>query len=136
MTPQVLSQIHSAAFAPARGWSELEFTKLLQQRGVILSSDVGSFVLGRVIAGEAEILTVATTPEYRGQGRATAVLVDFLAQAKTAGATRVFLEVSEINERAISLYYKQKFIKSGRRPNYYPTPNGSNVDAILMEAQL
>ncbi len=133
MTPQELAATHAAAFFDARGWSPDEFKQLLSQRGVILSGDATSFVLGRVIVDEAEVLTVATDPDFQGQGRAHAAMAQFLGLAQAAGADRVFLEVAEDNTKAKLLYYKHNFSISGRRPQYYKKADGQPVDGLLME---
>lgn len=136
MTPAALSATHHAAFADQRGWSAKEFGQLLGQRGVILCGDAKSFVLGRVIADEAEVLTLATHPEFVRQGRATKALQQFLNDARSQGATRVFLEVADTNYSAKALYIKSNFTVIGHRPKYYKGSDGAWVDAILMEAPL
>ncbi|MFT5864670.1 MAG: ribosomal-protein-alanine N-acetyltransferase, partial [Gammaproteobacteria bacterium] len=97
MTPADLAQTHAAAFTQTRPWSESEFTDLLKQRGMILCGDAQSFLLGRIIGDEAEVLTVATHPNHQRRGYARALLMQFIAQARTQDVASIFLEVSEIN---------------------------------------
>lgn len=132
MTPAALAQTHAAAFTQTRPWSETEFADLLEQRGMILCGDAKSFILGRVIGDEAELLTVATHPAHQRQGRAQAQLIEFLGQARTQGAATVFLEVSENNDAAKSLYYKEGFHNVGHRPRYYETTNGGRGGADVL----
>jgi len=94
LAPEALIQNMAAAFAEGRAWTAKEFSSLLQSRGAILCGDVRSFILGRVIADEAEVLTLATDPAFRRQGRAAAALAQFVHDATQAGATRIFLEVA------------------------------------------
>ena len=67
--------LHAAAFR--RGWSEDEFERLLLDRSVIAHRAVigtlagrtlAGFILSRLAAGEAEILSVAVAPTRRGRG--------------------------------------------------------------------
>ena len=37
------------------------------------------------------------------------------------------------NRAAIALYQQYGFISCGSRPGYYPCPDGSREDALLME---
>ncbi len=75
----------AAAFAPLhaasfnRGWSEQEFEQLLTDRNVIADrasagrQSIG-FILSRLAAGEAEILSVAVAPAWRGRGLGRSLL--------------------------------------------------------------
>lgn len=87
------------------------------------------FVIGRVAADEAEILTlaVAGAARRRGMGRA---LLDWMAGEVAAhGAGRLILEVSAGNDAARALYRGAGFTEIGRRRAYYP--DGS--DALVLE---
>lgn len=135
MTPAALAQTHAAAFTQMRPWSESEFTDLLKQRGMILCGDAQSFLLGRIIVDEAEVITIATHPNHRRQGHARALILQFIAQARTQDVTSIFLEVSENNEAAKSLYYKQGFHKVGRRPQYYDTADSGKIGAEILRLE-
>lgn len=132
VTPEALAATHAAAFVDRRAWSADEFHKLLAAPNVILCGDAKSFILGRVITDEAEVLTLATDPRFRRQGLAERHLNDFLIQTTQIGATSIFLEVSADNIAAKSLYLNNKFTIIGERPNYYATPTGEKVSALLM----
>ncbi|MFS3134204.1 ribosomal protein S18-alanine N-acetyltransferase [Gluconacetobacter sacchari] len=135
----VLATLHGATFPPAECWDEAAMAAVLAMPGVMVglgrSGDApmpAGFVIGRVAADEAEILTlaVAGTARRRGLGRA---LLDWLAgQVAARGAARLILEVSEGNEAARALYRGAGFTEIGRRRAYYP--DGS--DALVMERAL
>ena len=55
------------------------------------------FILSRMAAGEAEILSVAITPARRGRGFARPLLDLHLRRLAGLGADTVFLEVDEHN---------------------------------------
>ncbi|MCW8842454.1 MAG: GNAT family N-acetyltransferase, partial [Rhodobacteraceae bacterium] len=129
MTPADLAQLHGAAFSQSRAWSEAEFQDLLVSPLSFVLGDSHSFALGRVIADEAELLTIATHPKARRQGLARARLTAFEDMAKARGATSVFLEVAANNKAAFALYTDQGYIQTARRKAYYTDPAGNRVDA-------
>lgn len=136
MTPEALAALHAAAFADARPWSAREFADLLASPHVFLCTGSNGFALGRVIADEAELLTLAVHPAKRRCGLGEQLLTAFQDTARTRGATRAFLEVAEDNNAAIGLYSKVGYTLSGRRPGYYAKTDGSRVDACLMDKRL
>lgn len=136
MTPEALAQTHAAAFTEQRPWSADEFASLMSQTGVILCGDAKSFVLGRVIADEAEVLTLVTHPEHQRKGLARTALAQFLTRAQSKGATRVFLEVAETNISAKYLYLNESFLIVGHRPHYYSTNDGNKIGADVMQIRL
>lgn len=131
--PATLAATHAAAFASGRAWQAAEFTSLLNSIGVILCGDAESFLLGRVIADEAEVLTLATHPDQQRKGLAHQRLMTFLGRAQDAGAARVFLEVAADNAPAKALYQKENFRVIAERPNYYTTQSGQKTAALVME---
>jgi ribosomal-protein-alanine N-acetyltransferase len=136
VTPETLARIHAAAFPGERGWSAAEFTDLLSQPTVRLETSGAAFLLGRIVAGEAEVLTLATDPDARRQGHARRALTAFLATCAEEGVTRIFLEVAADNAAALGLYDREGFVTTGRRRGYYARPGAAAVDAILMERAL
>ena len=95
-----------------------------------------SFALGRAVAGEAELLTLATDPAHRRRGLGAARLADFLAQAAHMGATEAFLEVDHLNHGAITLYQRAGFTITATRPAYYHLRDGTHADALIMARPL
>ncbi len=132
MTPAALAATHRAAFTQTRPWSEAEFADLLAQRGVILLGDAKSFILGRVIGDEAEVLTLATHPDSRRQGLARSTLSKFMIQMRSLGVASIFLEVADTNAPAKSLYMKAGFKNVGNRPRYYVATDGSKIGADVL----
>jgi ribosomal-protein-alanine N-acetyltransferase len=132
MTPETLARTHAAAFTDSRPWTAQEFAGLLDTAGVILMGDARSFLLGRLIADEAEVLTIATDPNFRRQGLAQGCLDAFLDALRKQQAASVFLEVADDNEPAKILYLNNKFHEVGNRPNYYARPDGMKVAALVL----
>lgn len=98
---------------------------------VLVEGDAG-FLLGRAVAGDAEVLTLAVAPEARRRGLGRKLVARFLYQARLRGAGSAFLEVSAENAAAIALYESAGFAAAGRRKGYYATPEGERIDAIVM----
>ena len=136
MTPAELARLHAASFTMPRPWDEAEFTSLLSGPGVFLLTRDAGFLLGRAIAGEAEILTLAVSPAARRQGTGRGLVASFLDEARSRGAESAFLEVAADNAPAIALYRAAGFAEAGRRRGYFHVPGRAAVDALVMTARI
>jgi len=133
MTPEALAAIHARAFAgQGRAWSAAEFADLLAGPGAFVAGEAHAFALGRVVAGEAELLTIATDPVCRRAGHARACLGAFENAARARWAETIFLEVAEDNAAALGLYAGAGFAQIARRKGYYV----GGRDAIVMRKAL
>jgi ribosomal-protein-alanine N-acetyltransferase len=117
-----LAALHAASFH--RGWSDGEFETLLIDRNIVadratVGSNLVGFILSRVAADEAEILSVAVATARRGKGLARRLL-DLNLRRRA-----VFLEVDEGNLPARKLYRRAGFREVGRREGYYPERKGA-----------
>lgn len=129
-----LAALHGAAFN--RGWSEAEFHRLLLDRHVLCHRAMRGrrligFVLSRLAAGEAEILSITVADAARGQGVGRKLIDLHLRRLAGLGATAVFLEVGEDNEAARRLYRHSGFREVGRREAYYPAKSGRSAALVL-----
>jgi len=136
MTPKEMARLHAAAFDQSRPWSAEEFAALLETPGTFATGEAAAFALVRVIADEAELLTIATDPARRRQGRARALLETVHAEAAKRGAARIFLEVADDNLAARALYETCGYSVVGRRKRYYRRLDGPAVDAVIMAHDL
>ncbi len=84
-------------------------------------------------SGQADIQTIAVVPAARRSGLGRALMNALLAEARTRGATEVFLEVRADNPGAKSLYDGLGFEEIAVRPHYYQP---DDVDAIVMRLLL
>jgi ribosomal-protein-alanine N-acetyltransferase len=117
-----IAALHAVSFA--RGWSDGEIERLLRERTTLAHRAIGGgalagFIVSRIAADEAEILSVAVDPSQRGRGTARALLNLHLRRLAGIGAAAVFLEVDEHNEPALRLYQRAGFREVGRREGYY-----------------
>jgi len=85
-----------------------------------------------VVAGEMQILNVATAPPFRRQGVARRLLEYAFNLAREGMADSAFLEVRLGNHGAIALYRAFGFVDAGVRPEYY----SDGEDALLMSCPL
>ena len=124
-----IANLHAQCF-PDHPWSASEFADLKKSGCEILASENG-FIVWRVAADEAEIITIGVAPNARHQGIAEAMILLMEQELKKSSVVNVFLEVSEVNVPAKNLYKKLGFVETGKRPKYY---NG--LDAIIMSKGL
>jgi len=127
-----MAATHAAAFTQSRPWSADEFVTLLEHPLCFATGDARCFALVRVVADEAELLTIATDPNHQRQGLARTCMGDWQAAAQARGAVRGFLEVAGDNSPAIALYRSCGFEIAGHRRGYYRRPGYPAVDALLM----
>ena len=124
-----LAELHKQCF-PDKPWSESDFADLKKSGCEILASDNG-FIVWRVVADEAEIISIGVAPDARRNGIAGAMILLMEQELKKSSVVNVFLEVSEVNAPAKKLYEKYGFKPTGRRPKYY-----DGIDAIIMTKRL
>lgn len=137
MTPNDLARIHGASFVMPAPWPARDFADFLASPLCFVETDGASgFILGRVIADEAELLTIAVEPTARRQGSGARLLAAFEATARARGATTAFLEVAVTNDAARRLYTGAGWQLTGRRRGYYHPPQGDAVDAEILSKQL
>lgn len=135
-----LARIHATGFY--RGWPEAEFASFLSEPGtpVYVACDakrrIAGFALIRIAADEAELLTIAVDPKWRGRKIGQALLRAAFDDLLMSPARRMFLEVSEENAAAIKLYTREGFSTISRRQGYYPKPDGSAATALVMARDL
>lgn len=136
MSPEDLARIHAAAFTDQRPWSAAEFADLTDSAHVFLAACPQAFALGRCIAGETELLTLATLPEARGQGLGRKMLRCYHDAALQRRGESSFLEVAETNHIAIRLYESEGYTQTAKRPNYYRLTTGQRVGALIFSRPL
>jgi ribosomal-protein-alanine N-acetyltransferase len=117
-----IAHLHAASFA--RGWAEDEVHRLLLDSAVVahramVRRTIVGFIMSRMAADEAEILSVAIAPARRGRGFSRPLLDFHLRSLAGLGARTVFLEVDEHNAPACRLYGGAAFHEVGRRQGYY-----------------
>ncbi len=93
------------------------------------------FVLVRIAADEAEVLTFCVANGARRRGLGATLLDAACNIARDRGGVQMFLEVSEGNPGAFALYQKRGFSVVGRRAAYY-RDGLLAADAVVMRKVL
>jgi ribosomal-protein-alanine N-acetyltransferase len=135
--------LHGESFLPLgeRAWTRQDLAGLLASPGVTglllqaESRDVG-IVLFRVVADEAELLTLAVRPTERRRGAGRRLLTAAIDRVREAGAQTLFLEVGADNPPARALYEAMGFRVISTRPAYYRRGDGPPADALIMRLSL
>ncbi len=127
--------IHAACF-PEPWPTELLSTWLSAPQTLALGAPgagpMAAFVLIQRAAEDAEILTLATSPQNRRAGHARDLICGAAAMLAHGGEGRLLLDVAADNVAAHALYRELGFKIDGVRPNYYRRMDGNRVDAVLM----
>lgn len=129
-----LAEIHASCFAEP--WTVRALSGLLDSQGAVGFVTEGGFILARVAANEAEILTLAVRPECRRRGNADALVRAVALHARRLGAGRIFLEVAVSNSAAGGLYKGLGFLEVGRRKGYYAAGPNNREDALILRSNL
>lgn len=137
MTPEEMAALHARCFS-VRSWSVAEFEQLVQARGMIwlTSRDNDGLIFAQYLPPEAEILTVAVSPEARRKGIGRELIDGLLSVLPAVKVSELFLEVAEDNAAARALYESCGFAEAGRRKGYYPRGQGPAVDALILRRTL
>ncbi len=131
----LLAALHAPAFSDA--WPEPAFASLLERDevmvllGAIESGSPQGFILMRMVADEAEVLTFCVTEAVRRRGLGRALLDAACGAARARGAVQAFLEVGAKNDAALGLYREAGFAEVGRRAAYYHHGTDAS-DALVM----
>ena len=132
---EALAALHGRCFEVS--WSAREFGSLLNLRGCTglacrVDGQYAALALFRQALDEAELLTLATDPGHRRRGLADILLTTGETRLIDQGVARVFLEVSQNNPGAATLYRRAGYTEIARRRAYYR--DGS--DALVLEKWL
>jgi ribosomal-protein-alanine N-acetyltransferase len=139
----LLAALHARSF-PAP-WSTSSFAALLAAPGVTALIAVSAherdeaplgFIVTRLAAGEAEVLTMCVLSEERDNGIGRRLLDAACSALRAQEAKAVFLEVGLGNVAARRLYERAGFVEVGRRRGYYQSGRGPAEDALSLRLAL
>ena len=107
-------------------WSEKSLLLLCEENnfGVVAIVDgvVAAYGGMTCVLDEGGITNIATHPDFRRRGLASAVLSKMLCEAEKRGIENIFLEVRLSNEAARCLYLSKGFSELGVRKGFYRHP--------------
>lgn len=121
----------------ADGWSEGAFrSEAEKDNGIVLyiegNGHIAALMSGYTAVGEADITSVAVSPEHRRKGLAGR-LIEAFESLLPEDTESIFLEVRESNSGAIALYEKYGFERLSVRKNFYTDPR---ENAVVMQKKL
>ena len=105
--------------------SKTFFVDVIEDEGIVTGHCIYFFV-----PDNAEIISLAVTPEKRRMGYGRDLVYNVIERAKDNNCKEVYLEVRKSNEAAISLYTSIGFHQVGERKNLYSKPEG---DGLIMQ---
>lgn len=137
---QVAAALHADAFGfEAWDWKALGEIMVMPTASGRILIDQGQnpteplgFCQFLLVAGDAELLTLAVGRRWHRQGVGRRIMDDFLHYAREHGAKNAFLEVAEDNLPAQRLYEGLGFQCEGIRRDYYRRPGNKHVAAKLL----
>lgn len=86
------------------------------------NGEIAGYIGSQSVLGEADMLNLAVSPEYRRRGIGEQLITRLIALLRQQGVGSLTLEVRISNAAAIALYEKLGFTQVGRRRNYYEKP--------------
>ena len=134
------ADVHAASFTFA--WPQVDMETLLTARTTYADGAIGrsgelqGFILSRLAADEAEVLTIAVLPKRRGLGIAKLLMTANMDALRIAGARSWFLEVEAQNVAALALYKRFGFEQVGERKSYYKKADGDAALAYILRRDL
>jgi [ribosomal protein S18]-alanine N-acetyltransferase len=88
------------------------------------------------IPDEMHLLNLSVVQQWQRQGKGREILRWLCTDGCRKHSQRVVLEVRPSNQPARNLYQSFGFSEIGLRKRYYPAPNNSREDAIVMSYEL
>lgn len=137
-----IAAIHARSFD--RAWGLMEFERLLAEENILshvaaagaANAEAEAFVLSRIAGDEAEVLSIATLPERRGEGIGRRIMGAHREVLLHSRVRVLFLEVEDGNAAALALYRHQGFQEVSRREAYYRKADGAAATALVMRVNL
>ena len=136
----VIAVLHRVCFEDA--WNEESIGEILNMAGAIgllvwaKKTRPQGFILLRVAADEAEIISIGVIPEARQKGLASILIKEAIKRVLMSNATKMLFEVAENNVAARAFYEKFGFKIVGRRSGYYRQSSKKNLDALVYSLKL
>ncbi|MCL2485962.1 MAG: ribosomal protein S18-alanine N-acetyltransferase [Endomicrobia bacterium] len=121
-------------------WKEKMFldsaaNELVSFKVIVENEKVAGYCLFWILEGQAEILNIAVSPDFRRRSFAKQMLQYIIECSKEKDTECVFLDVRAGNSAAISLYESFGFEKTGIRKKYYTGISGKE-DALILRKKL
>jgi ribosomal-protein-alanine N-acetyltransferase len=123
---------YEALFVTARAQKSGSWAWVVEDEGAA-PGIILAFLVTRCVDAEWELENIVVAGASRRRGVGARLLREFVAHARAAEGSGIFLEVRESNQSARALYRKAGFEETGLRKSYYSNPP---EDAILCRLSL
>jgi len=133
---ETLAKLHAQGFY--RGWPREDFAAYIAgpDTPMYVACDakrrIAGFAMLRLVADEAELITIAVDPKWRKKGVGMALMRALFEDLRMTPARQLFLEVAADNPAALRLYTKLGFSKLSERQGYYARADGQPATALVM----
>lgn len=132
-----VAEIEKLCFG-AHAWSKNSLELLTKEgigMGMVCHCDGKVVAYGGMlcVVDEGQITNIATHPDYRRQGYASAIVEALKKYARNNRLDVITLEVRESNAAAIALYTSHGFKVDGKRKDFYTKPTEG---AVLMSCKI
>ncbi|MEO6396217.1 MAG: GNAT family N-acetyltransferase [Devosia sp.] len=135
-----VAALHAKSFY--RGWPREDIAAYLMDRDTptLIACDakrrLAGFAMLRLLGDDAELMTIAVEPKYRGKGVARALMEACFADLSMTASRRMILEVAADNPPALKLYRNLGFTQLSERKGYYARADGQPATALVMARDL
>ena len=121
-------------------WSYDAFEQSLKSghlcRVCCFADKIVGFHISSHVLDEMHILNIVVSSAFQGQGYAHCLLQDIIELADKRNCRKIFLEVRESNDKALSLYKKWGFEQISMRKEYYKTRQNTKEHALIFVRKL
>ena len=133
-------QISNAADFGNNIWSKEEICNLMKRTGFfsiifLKNRRIIAFSFFLEVENYLDLYSIFVSPKYRKCGIATNLINIAVEHCKSKSLTKIILEVSEKNVKALNFYKRKKFTSFGIREKYYKSKQ-NYYNAILMEMKI
>jgi ribosomal-protein-alanine N-acetyltransferase len=135
-----VAAIHAKSFF--RGWPREDIATYIgdPDTPTLVACDarrnIAGFAMLRLLGDDAELMTIAIDPRYRGKGIGRALMNACFEDLMMTSSRRMILEVAADNPAAIKLYRSLGFTQISERQGYYARPDGRPATALVMARDL
>ena len=139
MTPAALGRPARGAASPRRAHGQRRNSRLYDgdPLAFVLVEGDAAFLLGRVVAGEAELLTLAVAPEAAAPGLGRQLVARFVYQARLRGrGPRLSGSRRRQCPPPSRFTNRPGFTTDGPAARLLPAPDGARIDALVMARDL
>lgn len=104
---------------------------LLRRRNLVGRFELMGFVIYRIAADEAEILTIVIDNRQRRKGYGRKLVEEVVRHLYRERVGSLFLEVNSQNKAAVDLYRKLEFEEVAQRKGYYANGDGAKTALVM-----